>query len=265
MATAFETPDQVGPLAPPRVIHVLLAQTEQRLVATLERYGEDLTAVRAELAAVLAMLDRSHFTYLCYTPEMPAEARDQAYARGQQRFAAWRSAVARILKASGRLVPWPLADPEGTGGRASGGSQGTASGSPGGRSITATGWDLTAEGKDGADLPPGARSRGAGSLDGACETSCQQEARSATLKTSEGAVTDWREHLTSDPKVCGGQLCAKGTRVLVTVILDNLAEGLGRDEILRSYPTLEPIHIDAALSYAAELAREESLLPLKPA
>jgi uncharacterized protein (DUF433 family) len=44
-------------------------------------------------------------------------------------------------------------------------------------------------------------------------------------------MIDWREHLTSDPKVCGGQLCAKGTRVLVTVILDNLAEGLGREEI----------------------------------
>ena len=66
-------------------------------------------------------------------------------------------------------------------------------------------------------------------------------------------------------KVWGGQLCAKGTRVLVTVILDNLAEGLSREEILRSYPTLEPIHIDAALAYAAELAREESILPLRPA
>ena len=60
MAMAFETPHQAGRLTPPRVIHVLLAQTEQRLVATLERYGEDLTAARAELAAVLAMLDRSH-------------------------------------------------------------------------------------------------------------------------------------------------------------------------------------------------------------
>jgi hypothetical protein len=48
MATAFEAPHQAETLAPPRVIHVLLAQTEQRLVATLERYGEDLTAVRAE-------------------------------------------------------------------------------------------------------------------------------------------------------------------------------------------------------------------------
>ena len=53
--------------------------------------------------------------------------------------------------------------------------------------------------------------------------------------------------------------------MLVTVILDNLAEGLGREEILRSYPTLEPIHLDASLAYAAELAREESLLPLRPA
>jgi len=78
-------------------------------------------------------------------------------------------------------------------------------------------------------------------------------------------VIDWREHLHSDPKICQGQLCAKGTRVLVTNILDSLAEGASREEILRSYPSLEPIHIDAALAYAAELAREESLLPLRPA
>jgi uncharacterized protein (DUF433 family) len=48
----------------------------------------------------------------------------------------------------------------------------------------------------------------------------------------------------------------------VTVILDSLAEGASREEILRSYPTLSPHHIDAALAYAAEFAREESLLPL---
>ena len=75
-------------------------------------------------------------------------------------------------------------------------------------------------------------------------------------------MVSWREHLTSDPRVCGGRLCAKGTRVLVTVILDSIAEGSSRDEILRSYPSLRPVHIDAALAYAAELAHEESLLPL---
>ena len=72
----------------------------------------------------------------------------------------------------------------------------------------------------------------------------------------------WQEFLSSDPQICGGQVCAKGTRVPVTVILDNLAEGVTPDEILRSYTTLRRDHIDAALAYAAELAREESLIPL---
>ena len=73
---------------------------------------------------------------------------------------------------------------------------------------------------------------------------------------------DWRNHLTADPQVCHGQLCAAGTRVLVTNILDSVAEGATREEILKSYPSLRPEHIDAALAYAAELAREEALLPL---
>jgi uncharacterized protein (DUF433 family) len=51
---------------------------------------------------------------------------------------------------------------------------------------------------------------------------------------------------------------------MVTVILDNLAAGTTREEILRSYPTLRPEHLDAALAYASELAREESLIPLLP-
>jgi uncharacterized protein (DUF433 family) len=72
----------------------------------------------------------------------------------------------------------------------------------------------------------------------------------------------WEEYLSRDPAVCGGDLCARGTRVPVTVILDSLAEGSSRDEILASYPTLRPEHIDAALGYAAELAREEQLIPL---
>lgn len=75
-------------------------------------------------------------------------------------------------------------------------------------------------------------------------------------------MSDWRKHLESNSKVCGGQLCIRGTRIPVTVVLDSIAEGSSRDEILKSYPTLQAEHIDAALAYAAELAREESLLPL---
>jgi uncharacterized protein (DUF433 family) len=75
-------------------------------------------------------------------------------------------------------------------------------------------------------------------------------------------MIDWRDHLSANPAICGGRLCARGTRVLVTNILDSLAEGSSREEILGSYPSLSPVHIDAALAYAAELAHEELILPL---
>ncbi|MGH8605189.1 MAG: DUF433 domain-containing protein [Gammaproteobacteria bacterium] len=76
-------------------------------------------------------------------------------------------------------------------------------------------------------------------------------------------MIEWRHYIISDPQICHGQLCAKGTRVLLTNILDSLAEGASREEILGSYPSLAPEHIDAAIAYAAELAHEESLLPLR--
>jgi uncharacterized protein (DUF433 family) len=63
----------------------------------------------------------------------------------------------------------------------------------------------------------------------------------------------WQDFFESKPEVCGGEVCAAGTRIPVTVILDGLAEGSTREEILRSYPSLEPAHIDAAHPYAAEL------------
>jgi uncharacterized protein (DUF433 family) len=73
----------------------------------------------------------------------------------------------------------------------------------------------------------------------------------------------WQDFFESNPNVCGGEVCAAGTRIPVTVILDSLAEGSTREEILRSYPTLKPAHIDAALRYAAELAHEERLVPIR--
>ena len=61
-------------------------------------------------------------------------------------------------------------------------------------------------------------------------------------------MIDWRQYLRSDPQICQGQLCAKRTRVLVTNILDSLAEGASRDAILKSYPSVRPEHIDAAIA-----------------
>lgn len=67
---------------------------------------------------------------------------------------------------------------------------------------------------------------------------------------------NWHEYITVDPKVCHGNACIKKTRVMVSVVLDNLAAGLSIEEILHSYPSLNRESILAAVSYAADLARE---------
>jgi uncharacterized protein (DUF433 family) len=66
----------------------------------------------------------------------------------------------------------------------------------------------------------------------------------------------WQDYIVVDPSICHGKVCIKGTRIPVSVILDNLAAGLSIDEILRSYPSLSREAVQAAISYAAELARE---------
>ena len=66
----------------------------------------------------------------------------------------------------------------------------------------------------------------------------------------------WHNHISVDPNVCHGQACITGTRVMVTVILDSLADGLTVDEIVDSYPSVSKEAVKATLHYAAELARE---------
>lgn len=65
------------------------------------------------------------------------------------------------------------------------------------------------------------------------------------------------DRIISDPNICHGKACIKGTRIMVSVILSNLAAGLSHEEILRHYPTLKPEDIRAALEYAAVIANEE--------
>ena len=67
---------------------------------------------------------------------------------------------------------------------------------------------------------------------------------------------NWREYISVDPNVCHGKACIAGTRVMVTIILDSLAEGLGVEEIIERYPSVSREAVQATLLYAAELAKE---------
>jgi uncharacterized protein (DUF433 family) len=57
--------------------------------------------------------------------------------------------------------------------------------------------------------------------------------------------------ITVDPNQCGGRPCLRGLRIRVKDVLDLLAAGAGREEILEDYPMLEAEDITAALEYAA--------------
>jgi len=64
--------------------------------------------------------------------------------------------------------------------------------------------------------------------------------------------------ITSDPGVCSGKPCLKGTRIPVHIILDLLAAGETGDGIRKAYPDVTDDDIRACISYAAALAEEEA-------
>lgn len=64
------------------------------------------------------------------------------------------------------------------------------------------------------------------------------------------------ERISVDPGVCFGKPCIRGTRIWVSLIVDNLSEGTSEEEILAAYPPLSRDDIRAALAFAAEITRE---------
>lgn len=76
---------------------------------------------------------------------------------------------------------------------------------------------------------------------------------------------NWAERITFDPGICHGKACIKGTRIMVSVVLANLASGIPEEDIFKSYPALTREDLKAALAYAADLASEEDLIPLRKA
>ncbi len=72
---------------------------------------------------------------------------------------------------------------------------------------------------------------------------------------------DWRERISINPMICHGKACIKGTRVMVSVILDNLSEGETYESIMEGYRITRE-DIQATIAFAADLA-EERHVPLE--
>ncbi len=73
------------------------------------------------------------------------------------------------------------------------------------------------------------------------------------------ARQDLLSRISINPEICHGQACVRGTRIMVSIVLDCLAAGMSDREILDEYPTLSSEDIRAAIAYGAALAQEQTL------
>ncbi len=71
----------------------------------------------------------------------------------------------------------------------------------------------------------------------------------------------WQDHIVATPDTLHGWPRFRGTRIPVSIVLDNLAAGATAEELFADYPTLPKEAIPAALAYAADLARD-SIVPV---
>ena len=75
-------------------------------------------------------------------------------------------------------------------------------------------------------------------------------------------IRRWQDRIVIEPDIHHGDACIKGTRIPVTTIVGSLADGMSHQEIIENFPQLTEADIQAALAYAAEVMRQEVVLPL---
>ncbi|HYX23334.1 MAG TPA: DUF433 domain-containing protein [Thermoanaerobaculia bacterium] len=70
---------------------------------------------------------------------------------------------------------------------------------------------------------------------------------------------DWRERIVVDPKILVGKPVIRGTRIAVELVIDLLARGYSKEDILRQYDHITPEDVQACLAYASETLRSERI------
>lgn len=70
---------------------------------------------------------------------------------------------------------------------------------------------------------------------------------------------DWRERIIVDPEILVGKPVVRGTRIAVELVIDLLARGYTREQILEQYDHITAEDIQACLAYAGETLRSEKV------
>lgn len=72
----------------------------------------------------------------------------------------------------------------------------------------------------------------------------------------------WQNFVTIDPEIHHGEPCIKGTRVPVAMLVGSIADCMTIEEVVNEYPQITREAVQAALAYAADVIRQEILMPL---
>jgi len=75
-------------------------------------------------------------------------------------------------------------------------------------------------------------------------------------------MIDWREHIAVDPQILVGKPVIRGTRIAVELVIDLLARGYTKEQILDQYDHITDADIQACLGYASETLRSERVYAL---
>ena len=73
---------------------------------------------------------------------------------------------------------------------------------------------------------------------------------------------NWHNFIVIDPEIHHGEPCIKGTRVPVAILVGSIADGMTIEQVVQEYPQLHREAVQAALAYAADVVRQDILLPL---
>ena len=73
-------------------------------------------------------------------------------------------------------------------------------------------------------------------------------------------MTEWRDHIHSDPRILGGKPVVKGTRISVELILEYLSDGCSTADVLAAYPHVTEADVRAAVAFAHDMVADERAL-----
>ena len=84
------------------------------------------------------------------------------------------------------------------------------------------------------------------------------------MKEPQKSRTQYEDRITADPRILGGKPVVRGTRIAVSLVLEELAHNPDINELLAAHPDLTRTDVQACLSYAKAMVTGEEVSPKPP-